>query len=255
MSKVSVVLPTYNRATTLARAIDSVLGQTDADFELIIVDDGSTDETQALLKDYCDPRIRVVRLGDNRGASAARNAGIKHAQYELIAFQDSDDRWYQNKLATLLSQMDPDTGVIYSDMDRIAKNGQTWRHHSPQIKDETIVNEQSKAYCVEGIGIVSCLIKKEHIDAAGGFNESLPALEDLELLIRLSRICRFQHVSAPLMAYYENDGQMSDAMRVAQSRRMILSLHKESMHKSKWFIAHELMHCHKLETKQVSPYR
>src|SRR5262245_7829489 len=90
---VRIVLPTYNRAALLPRAIRSVLRQTYSDFELIVVDDGSEDATADAIQCFADPRLRYLRLPSNRGAGAARNAGIRMARAAFIAFQDSDDEW------------------------------------------------------------------------------------------------------------------------------------------------------------------
>ena len=98
---ISIVMPTYERAATLPRAIDSVLVQTWGDWELIVVDDGSTDATPAVLADYRDPRIRVFRHGDNRGVTAAKNSGFDHISGEWFTVLDSDDELVPDALATL----------------------------------------------------------------------------------------------------------------------------------------------------------
>ena len=94
--KVSVIIPTYNRSSVLSRAIDSVLRQSDRDFELIVVDDGSTDNTKNLIEQYSDQITYIYQ--DNEGVSAARNLGLKHATGEWVAFLDSDDEWKKKKL-------------------------------------------------------------------------------------------------------------------------------------------------------------
>ena len=96
--QVSVVIPTYNRASVLGRAITSVLNQTFHDLECIIVDDGSTDQTTQVVAGFEDPRLRLLRLPVNRGVGHARNVGIQSARGELIAFLDSDDEWLSQKL-------------------------------------------------------------------------------------------------------------------------------------------------------------
>ena len=101
--KVSVILPVHNRADVLPRAIESVLAQVFGDFELIVVDDGSTDGSAAVAKSFGDPRIRIIELGKNRGGNVARNEGIRAAHAPLIAFLDSDDRYIPTKLATVVA--------------------------------------------------------------------------------------------------------------------------------------------------------
>lgn len=100
--RVSIILPTYNRADSLPTAIRSVLNQTHKDFELIVVDDGSTDATETVLAAQRDPRIRILRHPVNRGVAAARNTGIAAATAEVLAFIDSDDVWDEEKLASQL---------------------------------------------------------------------------------------------------------------------------------------------------------
>ena len=103
---VSVIIPTYNRAEVIERALDSVLAQTYQDYEIIVIDDASTDQTCAVVEAYDDPRIRLIRSHANGGAGAARNAGIVQAQGEYIAFLDSDDEWLAQKLAKQVSLME-----------------------------------------------------------------------------------------------------------------------------------------------------
>jgi glycosyltransferase involved in cell wall biosynthesis len=102
---VSVIIPTYNRETLILRAIDSVLRQTYRDFEIIVVDDNSTDATQQVLSSISDPRLRVLRHSTNCGPPAARNTGINAARGEYLAFLDSDDEWLEQKLEVQLTAM------------------------------------------------------------------------------------------------------------------------------------------------------
>ncbi|MGB9587486.1 MAG: glycosyltransferase family 2 protein, partial [Armatimonadota bacterium] len=118
MPTVSVVIPTYNRALLVERAIRSVLGQTYTDFEVIVVDDGSTDDTKRILADLAheDPRVRWFHHSENRGAQAARNTGCRAAEGEYIAFLDSDNEWLSNKLhlqMELLKEHGEYIGVVY----------------------------------------------------------------------------------------------------------------------------------------------
>jgi len=106
MPTVSVVIPTYNRAELLTRAIDSVLAQTYDDFELLVVDDGSTDDTEAVVTAYDDDRVRYLAHETNRGANPARNTGIEAAEGEFVAFLDSDDEWRPRKLEAQLDRLE-----------------------------------------------------------------------------------------------------------------------------------------------------
>lgn len=108
----TIVLPTYNRAATLSRAVSSVLAQNEPDFELIIVDDGSKDDTRACLAALHDPRIRMAPSECNRGPGAARNIGITMATAPILAFLDSDDVYYANRLSRPLAVFDREPDVI-----------------------------------------------------------------------------------------------------------------------------------------------
>ena len=161
---VSVVLPTFNRAPTLARAIESVLSQTFNDFELIIVDDRSTDDTPGILRRYAShDKIRIIsQLAP--GCSAARNIGVSVSRGRYVAFQDSDDEWTTDMLEKAVAALDgssPDVGVFYSDMLRIQQNGEQSYWSSPDIQKGVLINEQSLDYQVACIGIQSAVIKRE----------------------------------------------------------------------------------------------
>ena len=115
--KVSVVITTYNRAVLLPRAVRSVLAQTFEDYELIIVDDCSTDDTPDVIRTFVDSRIRVVRHAENTGQSAAINTGIRIARGEYIAFPDDDDEWVESKLLRQVRTLDassPRVGLVYT---------------------------------------------------------------------------------------------------------------------------------------------
>lgn len=114
---VSIIIPTYNRRQSIGRFIKSVLNQTYRDFELIIVDDGSTDNTRELVAGFNNERIRYVRHEENKGEAAARNTGIKAARGEYIASHDSDDEWLHEKLAKQIRAFEncsPEIGVVYN---------------------------------------------------------------------------------------------------------------------------------------------
>ncbi len=220
---VSVVLPTFNRAGTLPRAIDSVLNQTFGDFEIIVVDDGSTDATRAALSRYTDPRIRTIATV-HRGCSAARNTGIAAATGDYIAFQDSDDEWEPRKLATAIASLESDghrAGVFYSDMLVVLPDGRAEVLASPRVTQGAFIDEGTLDYQVRCIGIQSTVVRRECLERVGGFDETLPRLIDLDLLIRLSDEYPFVRSPEPLVKYYLGPAGIStdrDALVVARRR-------------------------------------
>jgi glycosyltransferase involved in cell wall biosynthesis len=128
MPKVSVIIPTYNRAGLLKRAIQSVLNQIYQDFEIIIVDDASTDNTENVIESFKEHRIRYIKHESNKGAAVARNTGIKFANENYIAFQDSDDEWLPEKLEKqmeIIEHASPRVGVVYTGYRRIIGNKET----------------------------------------------------------------------------------------------------------------------------------
>jgi glycosyltransferase involved in cell wall biosynthesis len=225
---VSVVLPTYNRAALLGRSIRSVLGQSYQDFELIVIDDGSTDETSAIVEGFGDRRIKYLPLPRNTGAGAARNVGIRAARGEFLAFQDSDDEWLPSKLSRQMSAFECGPGrlgMVYSDMQLILRDGTANYFAAPSVLSDRLINPATRFYEVHNLGIQSAVIKREYLDEAGHFNEDLPAFEDLEMFIRLSRLCDFQHLREPLVKYYDTQGISQDLYARWVSRKVMLKLY------------------------------
>jgi glycosyltransferase involved in cell wall biosynthesis len=241
---VSIVLPTYNRAPLIGRSIRSVLEQTYRNFELIVVDDGSTDTTAEEVARFADTRIRYLRFDQNRGAAAARNAGIRQAAGAFIAFQDSDDEWLPAKLAChmhVFATSAPDVGVVYSDMQRVRRDGSSSYHRSPDVALGVLIDPNTRFYQVCKLGIQSTVIRRECLTAVGGFDEEFPALEDLELFIRLSRRYRFHHLESPLVRYHETDGLSRNMPAKVVARALLLRLYQEDLaHADPGFVALEL---------------
>jgi glycosyltransferase involved in cell wall biosynthesis len=184
--KVSVIIPTYNRGWTLREAIDSVLAQEFADFELIVVDDGSTDHTREILDSHGQDII-VLRQ-PNQGVSAARNRGIDESHAQLVAFLDSDDLWLPQKLTRQVEffKFNPDALICQTE-ETWLRNGvrvnPKRRHH----KLSGMIFEPSLALCLVSPSAV--MIRRTLFDTVGLFDESLPACEDYDLWLRVS--CRY----------------------------------------------------------------
>lgn len=199
---VSVVIPTYNRAALLGRAIRSVIEQTYEDFELIVIDDASTDGTDEVIALFNDPRIRHVRHEENRGGGAARNTGINLAQGEYVAFLDSDDEWMKAKLDKQLSvfqKADESVGVVYCGCHYV-KAGKK-RKGQVQCADGWIYERELFRDSV--LNTSTWLVKRECFAKAGPFDESLPARQDYDLTIRLSKCYKYLYLDAPLVIVYE----------------------------------------------------
>lgn len=240
--KVSVIIPTYNRAHLVGRAIQSVLNQTYQDFEIILVDDGSTDNTAEVIKKFQEKekRIRYIKQARNKGAGAARNSGIKAARGEYIAFQDSDDEWFPEKLEKQIRVFEnapAEVGVVYTDMQRIYRDGRIKYWHSPIVTPENIINTKTLDYQVSNIGILSALIKKECFDRVGLFDVKFPRFIDLEFFIRLSKYYHFYLIREPLVKYYDTEGISSNTKTISIARRLLLEKYFKDIKQNKKFLA------------------
>jgi glycosyltransferase involved in cell wall biosynthesis len=193
---VSVIIPTYNRARWVTEAVDSVLAQTYRDLELVVVDDGSTDDTADRLAAY-GRRIQVVRQ-KNLGAGAARNVGIRRARGTYIAFLDSDDLWKADKLATQMDLISRDQSVKVCYTEEIwIRRGRRVNPRKKHAKHSGWILKQMLPLCL--VSPSSVLIDREVFDRAGRFDESLPACEDYDLWLRIGRLYPFHLIDRPLI--------------------------------------------------------
>jgi glycosyltransferase involved in cell wall biosynthesis len=230
--KVSVVIPAYNCGPYLPCAIDSVLSQTYRSFEVIVVNDGSTDGTEKVLLPYRD-RIKYL-AGQNRGASAARNKGFAASRGDLIAYLDADDVWRPEKLALQveLFEANPDVGVCFTDFtflgERLSGNrgfterdSALLRYPSRQIG--------SRSYLLTSLLLLQdflvhqafpkpsvTMIRRECLDRIGGFDESLQICEDTQMYLRLAKYFKFAYVDEPLVQRRVRDDTLASS---ADSRR------------------------------------
>lgn len=180
---VSVILPTYNRGWIVAQAIDSVLDQAYGNLELIVVDDGSTDDTPRLLTAYGD-RIRTIRQA-NRGVSAARNAGIRAAAGDLIALLDSDDTWLPEKSTAQVDFFEAHPEALVCQTEEIwIRNGVRVNPGKRHRKEAGMIFERSLALCLVSPSAV--MMRRSLLDEVGLFDETLPACEDYDLWLRIA---------------------------------------------------------------------
>ena len=226
----SVVIPTFNRRNLVPRAIDSVLSQTFDDFEILVVDDGSTDDTGKVVRGLGDPRIRLIALARNQGPAAARNAGIAAARGELISFLDSDDEYlptFLERTRAALAPTDSSVGFCWTGTQKTSTSNfdgvfremtrrLVWSPRFPSRHD-------AWRYCLthdtpwgtnNGVTIKAPVFAK-----CGVFDEAMPACEDADLLIRLMQSFEFVVIPECLVIVHqdapqrvsENPGHRADA--------------------------------------------
>lgn len=243
-----MVLPTYDRAGILADSIQSVLDQTYTDFELIVVDDGSQDRTEAVVTEFADPRVRYVAHETNRGAPAARNTGIARARGDIVAFQDSDDEWLSEKLRKQVDVFDDasrNVGVVYTGMDRKVE-GET-RYLPYRGVDQKAGDIERSIVRQNFISTQMAAVRRECFDAVGDFDEKMAPLEDWELWIRLSQRYQFELVDEPLVrGAVEPDSISKNLAAIVDARERIVEKHYEqfdtaSLANHLFFIGHGAM--------------
>lgn len=183
---VSVIIPTFNRGWILKEAVDSVLEQDFGDFELIVVDDGSTDNTPDILGAYQKNIIRVRQ--NNKGVSAARNRGIGLASGQLITFLDSDDLWLPKKLSAQVEFFNSDPDALICQTEEIwIRNGVRVNPKKKHRKPSGMIFTPSLSLCLVSPSAV--MIRRSLLESVGVFDEGLPACEDYDLWLRIS--CRY----------------------------------------------------------------
>jgi glycosyltransferase involved in cell wall biosynthesis len=223
---VSVIIPTFNRANFVRQAIESVLQQRFQDYELIVVDDGSTDDTRAVVESL-GPRVRYL-YQSNRGAAAARNFGVRHAGSPWIAFQDSDDLCAPDHLESLYDCVrdHPDCGMVFA-------NGAYL--DGPNHNRNTIIPaKKSRRLQAEGVALrdlfaksivrlQASIILKSAYDAVGGMDDSLRICHDLDLFFRLSMRVPIKYLDRTVFFYRKHDGNISgnQELRVMENIKVI----------------------------------
>jgi len=197
--KISVIIPTYNRKKTLARAIQSVINQSLSPFEILIVDDGSNDGTEEWVKDNFQ-NIKYI-YQNNRGVSSARNIGIENANGDWVAFLDSDDEWLPNKLYEQVKATDSNPEVKFFHTNEIwIRNGVRVNQMKKHKKYGGYIFEKCLDIC--RISPSSVLIKKELFDNIGTFDESLRVCEDYDLWLRITSKYPVVFLDVPLIYKY-----------------------------------------------------
>lgn len=229
---VSVIIPTHNRAGKALRAVDSVLNQSFKDFELIVVDDGSTDDTTFWLKGYQDPHLRYFSI-PHGGVAKARNFGVNQAQGEWLCFLDSDDVWRKHKLSEQIRYHAANLDCLISQTDdvwiRNSVRVNKMKKHAARAGD---IFRESLELCL--ICCSSVMIKKSLFEKVGGFDETLPTCEDYDLWLRITARHPVGFVAKPLVTKFGGHADQLSKAYPAMDRYRVLALERliESGHLS-----------------------
>ena len=215
---ISVVIPSYNRIEFLKRSIDSVINQTKKPFEIIVVDDGSTDGTETMIKSDYD-FVKFIKQ-KNKGVSAARNIGIKVSIGEWICFLDSDDEWKKDKLEKQINAMKSNPGYKFFHSNEIwIKNGLRINQKKKHKKYGGDIFDKCLDMC--RISPSSVMIDKTVFDEVGNFNENLVVCEDYELWLRICDKYRVFFIDEPLIIKYGgHQGQLSYSIKSIENHRI-----------------------------------
>tara|TARA_E500000178_G_C16961645_1_gene726330 strand:- start:519 stop:1421 length:903 start_codon:yes stop_codon:yes gene_type:complete len=213
---VSIVIPTYNRANFLKKAIDSVLNQTYSKLELIIVDDHSTDNTDKIISSYNDERLKYLKNNSKGIIASSRNMGIRNSRGEWIAFLDSDDWWTLDKLEICLKDINEETDFIYHDLEIIYDKTNSFLKRRDNIGRELkkpILNDLLIGGINVGnaIGNSSVIVRKNILTRIGGINENknLVASEDYNTWLRIAKITdKFKYFKKKLGYYLVHDNSV-----------------------------------------------
>ncbi len=211
-SSVSVVIPTYNRANIVLRALRSVFDQTDPVQEVLLIDDGSTDNTEAVVRQAYGARVRYIRQA-NAGVSAARNRGIRASHSDLVAFLDSDDLWLPEKtrLQVEFMHQHPAFGMVLCDVERVSEDGSlidVLRRREVLPADGMIFRDVLRN---SALVPASAMVRREVFDSVGVFDESLRTAEDLDFHLRVARLWPIGVVERPLVRAIRGHGGLSAA--------------------------------------------
>jgi glycosyltransferase involved in cell wall biosynthesis len=204
---VSVVVAAYNMGDYVREAIDSVLAQQGVDLEVVVIDDGSTDDTATVLAEFNDDdRVRVIRQ-ENQGQPRAKNAGLRACRGRLIAFCDADDYWLPDKLALQLPlfERDPRVGVVYSTILILPADGDPYAPPHDMYRGDVL----DKLFVHNLVPFGTAVVRRECLEEAGGFDERIPMGIDWDLWLRIATRWHFDFVPEPTYAYRIWPGQMS----------------------------------------------
>ncbi|MGV8892529.1 MAG: glycosyltransferase family 2 protein [Burkholderiaceae bacterium] len=225
---VSIIIPSYNRGYCIAQCIRSVLKQTFMDYEIIVVDDASSDDTRAQVLSIADSRISYLAHDSNQGGAAARNTGIRVAQGEFIAFLDSDDYWQPDKLEkqiAALRRLGPTYGLSYTWLSCVDDEGTETLRINPEIEGECLEEMLAKNF----IGTFSnIVVRKSLLIEVGALDESFRSCQDWDLFIRLTKRASVHCLREYAVCYLIS---ASDKVRISTNPRSVIQGHRRILKK------------------------
>lgn len=207
----SIVLPTYNSADFICRTLDCILGQTYKNFELIVSDDGSSDDTINVINKKLENIVIDYKIIKNShcGPGENRNIGIRNSKYEWIAFLDSDDSWDSNKLESVANKITEDDSIglwCHSEI-MLLKDAEIPLDHYKKF--DSNVEQFLSIYRNNSLSTSAVTVKKEYLEEVGMFDKNLPSSQDFDLWLRLSLVCKIGYIKESLGYYYMRDGNIS----------------------------------------------
>lgn len=219
---ISVIIPTYNRAHCINDAIESVLKQSFQDFEIIVIDDASTDNTEQVVSNLCSDKIKYIKQEINKGGGAARNRGIQESRGEYIAFLDSDDSWspgYLENVKNEFDNKDETFGLAYCFMNIADENGkivsQTKTNRSGLLVPDLLINNFIASF--------SCVtIRKSVLLAVSGMDETFKSCQDWDLFVRVNRKYKIFCIDKELVTYLKGG---TDKHKISSSKSSIITGH------------------------------
>ncbi|MCM8777982.1 MAG: glycosyltransferase [Candidatus Omnitrophica bacterium] len=226
---VSIIIPVYNRVDLLPRTLNSVINQTYKDIEIIVVDDGSTEDIKSVVDNFNDPRIKYLRHNENKGVAAARNTGMKISRGAFIAFLDSDDEYLPEKIEKQVEfflEQSNETDVVYCGVWRKGEDGKLslW---TPYISNWNFLVQQ-------------IMIKRSVIERVGLFYEEFIWVEDVDYMCRLKDTCKCKGFSEPLVIYNYEGNSITNTYKLPVLKFIELFIQKHynrlsNKERSKWF--------------------
>lgn len=242
--KVSVAIPTYNRAYIVSESIESVLAQTYQNFELIVVDDGSKDNTREVISRFADSRIRYIRHETNRGCSAAYNTALRESAGELITILDSDDLWKPERLAKVVDFLErhPEADAVFTDQEKqegsrfFPSHVRQWCPHTVSLLSakgcpkELVFTQKEMYLCLLQefpFTLQSSMLRRGALKRVGYLDESWPSASDWDFMLRFSKQHRFGYIDEPLTVLRVQSDATHHIHALAGRSRMIAMLQAE----------------------------